>query len=64
MIIKNMLSRIHEAPLFYNGAPGRIRTCDLSLRRGSRYPAVPPGRVGYITQLHNYKQGGLLVFYK
>ena len=26
------------------GAPERIRTSDLSLRRGSRYPAVPPGR--------------------
>ena len=26
-------------------APGRIRTCDLSLRRGPRYPAVPPGLI-------------------
>jgi hypothetical protein len=26
-----------------NGAPDRIRTCDLPLRRGPRYPAVPPG---------------------
>ena len=25
------------------GVPGRIRTCDLPLRRGLRYPAVPPG---------------------
>lgn len=25
------------------GAPERIRTSDLPLRRGSRYPAVPPG---------------------
>ena len=28
-------------------APSRIRTCDLSLRRGSRYPAVPSGRSTY-----------------
>ena len=26
------------------GAPERIRTSDLPLRRGPRYPAVPPGR--------------------
>lgn len=26
---------------FKDGAPDRIRTCDLSLRRGLRYPAVP-----------------------
>lgn len=31
-------------------APNRIRTCDLSLRRGSRYPAVPPRR------LHHYSR--------
>ena len=28
------------------GAPDRSRTCDLPLRRGPRYPAVPPGLVG------------------
>ena len=27
-----------------SGAPERIRTSDLPLRRGPRYPAVPPGR--------------------
>jgi hypothetical protein len=27
-----------------NGAPKRIRTSDLPLRRGPRYPAVPPGQ--------------------
>ncbi len=27
-----------------DGVPGRIRTCDLALRRGARYPAVPLGR--------------------
>jgi hypothetical protein len=27
------------------GAPTRIRTWDLPLRRGPRYPAVPSGRV-------------------
>ncbi len=32
---------------FLFGAPGRIRTCDLPLRRGPRYPAVPPGRVRF-----------------
>jgi len=31
---------------FEIGAPGRIRTCDLSLRRGPRYPAVPPEHNG------------------
>ena len=30
--------------LFLFGALDRIRTCDLSLRRGSRYPAVPRER--------------------
>ncbi len=27
-----------------DGVPGRIRTADLPLRRGLRYPSVPPGR--------------------
>ena len=29
---------------FVAGAPERIRTSDLPLRRGPRYPAVPPGQ--------------------
>ena len=29
--------------VFLFGAPERIRTSDLPLRRGPRYPAVPPG---------------------
>ncbi len=28
-----------------DGAPGRIRTADLPLRRGTRYPAEPPGHI-------------------
>ncbi len=28
----------------YFRVPGRIRTADLPLRRGLRYPSVPPGR--------------------
>ena len=28
------------------GVPGRIRTCDLPLRRGSRYPAAPLRHLG------------------
>ena len=35
-LLKNML--------IYPGVPGRIRTADLPLRRGLRYPSVPPGR--------------------
>ena len=31
-----------------DGVPGRIRTCDLALRRGARYPAVPLGRARII----------------
>lgn len=30
---------------YFTGAPGRIRTADLPLRRGTRYPAVPPGHI-------------------
>lgn len=33
------------AGCFGIGAPERIRTSDLPLRRGPRYPAVPPGRM-------------------
>lgn len=29
----------------FNGVPERIRTSDLPLRRGLRYPSVPPGLV-------------------
>ena len=31
-----------------NGPPERIRTSDLPLRRGPRYPAVPPGRKTFL----------------
>lgn len=34
---------VHELLNKLNGAPGRIRTADLPLRRGPRYPTVPPG---------------------
>ncbi len=44
-----------------NGAPSRIRTYDLSLRRGLRYPAVPWGRnqircVAYDIQKQAYRK--------
>ena len=36
-----------QVPIY--GAPERIRTSDLPLRRGPRYPAVPPGlKVGEV----------------
>lgn len=38
-----VLFLLHLLWVYKIGAPNRIRTCDLSLRRGSRYPAVPPG---------------------
>ena len=36
---------IRRQPIDLYGAPSRIRTCDLPLRRGLRYPAVPWERV-------------------
>lgn len=43
-----------KIPLFFIGVPGRIRTADLPLRRGLRYPSVPPGQ--YLNQYDKYKR--------
>ena len=39
--------------LINHGVPERIRTSDLPLRRGLRYPSVPPGLVELIGLLRN-----------
>lgn len=46
------LDESNRLPVY--GAPERIRTSDLSLRRGPRYPAVPPGRAALIYPIFWY----------
>lgn len=44
----------YSQPLDKHGVPERIRTSDLPLRRGLRYPAVPPGLEGEFTVFLDY----------
>ncbi len=45
-------------PLINHGVPERIRTSDLPLRRGLRYPAAPPGpRPGDTIVSYVWRQG-------
>ena len=41
---------LRETLLLRSGDPGRIRTCNLPLRRGLLYPVEPRGRVSFLSR--------------
>lgn len=43
-MLKGCISQLN-AVFDFIGVPGKIRTCDLPLRRGPRYPAAPLGQL-------------------
>lgn len=48
--------------LINHGVPERIRTSDLPLRRGLRYPSVPPGREVIKDTGKNAKTQSVVIF--